>query len=104
MVIDAAKAIIANSVKKSMAYCTIIMLFSSVMQYTKIVVLANRFKQVQKHITNFQNCKCEFDKKKYKLKDGIWKKRHLNKFSEYFRKQWINSRFKNCKLYSTPLG
>ena len=66
-----------------------------------------------KHIRIFHNTKSnyEFDLK-YRLIDQKWRTWKLTKFSNYFQKQWVNSKIGNFFLppighattNSTPIG
>ena len=67
--------------------------------------LGKYYKHVGKHITSLHNTKSNIEfKQKYKLVSDKWKKWKLEKFCEYFEKQWVNSTFNNWQLYSTPVG
>ena len=55
-----------------------------------------------KHIRVLHNTKSnyEFDLR-YRLIDQKWRTWKLTKFSNYFQKQWVKSKFKNWQLFSS---
>ena len=57
----------------------------------------------------FQNCKIiyffnELEFKQLYIEKSLIKKKSIEAFHVYFKKQWVDSNFSNWQIYQTPLG
>jgi hypothetical protein len=105
---DASKSMF-SAVKKVHTNCTAIMCYFHVrynVRKRKHLVPADKWQGINSDIRKLHNSPCHGSfKLAWQTIEAKWKAdKDLNQYYEYFKKQWINSRYCNWQIYNTPPG
>jgi hypothetical protein len=68
------------------------------------MIPADKYHSVMKDIKQLHMCTDEVHTRSLKSILSRWNKKNMYDFVAYFRKQWVESKFKNWQIFHTPPG